>query len=80
MWKHPDSLEGFLLCVIPSIYWVLDLSPAASSSVPWASSGAKLHSVCVNTLHPSGAMVMDGLAVATGHGYPTPQECGVVSC
>lgn len=80
MWKHPDSLEGFPLGVIPSIYLVLDLSPVASSGVLWASSAAKSPSMCVNTLHPSGPVVMDGLAVATGHGYPTPQEWGAASC
>lgn len=50
MWKHPEALEGFPLGVIPSIYWVLDLSPAASSGGSWALSGVKPHSMCVSTL------------------------------
>ena len=50
MEKHPDSLEGFPLGVIPTIYSVLDISPVASSGVPWALNEVKSYNMFASTL------------------------------
>ena len=65
MEKHPDSLEGFPLGVIPTIYSVLDISPVASSGVPWALNEVKSYNTFASTYHSSGPVVMNGLIVAT---------------